>query len=260
VVGATSPGTFVRGCGGFALGAALGLLAADMWIYSTMEASGVAPPRTFHAFYWIFFVSLVAVATFVHGLGRLAFRPRRGFFVASLTGLLSTLPLHLPRDAAYEAMCAPMCSGRQDAWMYVLAIAFAGAFLDRIGSGRTAPMNEDAASPPRSVSFWAGGAVALAILALPPFVLVYHAWYKRISMQQYAECLSLPVPTTLGFLDQRFGPGRRVQVLEHGQFKGYGDYRFESNPDYSFAWSTDIGATVVPGTGKVVALYCGEGW
>jgi hypothetical protein len=260
MVGATRPNSFLRGCVGFALGTAIGLFAADLRVLYTMEASGVAPPRNFQLFYWIFSAALVGVATLFHGLGRLTFRSRRGVAAAFLTGLISTLALHLPRDAAYEAMCAPLCSGRQDAWIYVLAIAFLGGLLNRTWSREaTSPgVPVDSARP--SISLWAGGAIVVAILALPTFVLVYHGWYQRLSEQQYAECLKLPIPTTLGVLEQRFGPGKQVQILEFGEFKGHEDHHFEANPDYTMAWSTDISATVAPGTDKVVALFCGEGW
>jgi hypothetical protein len=238
------------------------LFAADLWVLSIMDASGVAPPRSFHAFYWIFFSALVGVATLTHGLGRLLFRATRGPLAALLTGLVSTLALHLPRDSTYEAMCTPMCSGRQDAWLYVLAIAFIGGLLNRKWSSGSAPTSDPVDVEPLSIVRIAriSGAVVFAIFAFPGFVLVYHAGYDRISDQQYSECLSVRVPTTLGILEQRFGPGTPVQVLEYGDFKGYEDYSFEANPDYTMAWSTDIGATVVPGTDKVVDLFCGEGW
>lgn len=250
---------FARGCAGFALGAAIGLLVSDVWILSNMRTLGVAPPNPFNAVDWIFLTGLVGVATFAHGLGRFVFRSRRGLVIAALTGVLSTLPLLLPRDAAYEAMCAPMCSGRQDVWIYVLAIAFAGGLLNRIGTAHTEPFHEKLKTFLVSTYFWAG-AIVLAILALPIFVLVYHAWYQRISEQQYAECLLLAVPTKLGILEQRFGHGRQLQILEFDEFKGHEDWSFEPNPDYAFAWSTDIRATVAPETDKVVRLSCGEGW
>jgi hypothetical protein len=259
VVGETQSDAFIRGCIGFALGAATGLLTSDLWFRSTMEASGVAPPHTFHVGYWIFFAGLVGVATFVHGVGRLVLRSRSGAVAAALTGLLSALPLHLPRDAAYEAMCAPICSGRQDAWIYVLVVAFAGGLLNRAWLRKAAPAN-DAPAFSNSFGTWVSVLLLLAILALPTWILVYHAWYERISVQQYSECLSLRVPTTLGILEERFGPGRRLQVVDYGEFSGYVDYDFEPNPDYSFAWSSDMSARVVPGKETVVDLFCGEGW
>jgi hypothetical protein len=241
------------------LGAGTGLLGSDLWFKSTMEAARVAPPHPFHVGYWMFFAGLVGVATFVHAVGRLVFRSRSGVVAAALTGLLSALPLHLPRDAAYEAMCAPICSGRQDAWIYVLVVAFACGLINRSWSRNAAPAN-DASMFSKSIGAWISMILILAILALPTWVLVYHAWYERISVQQYAECLSLRVPTKLGILEQRFGPGRRLQVVDYGEFSGYVEYDFEPNPDYSFAWSTDMSASVVPGKDTVVDLFCGEGW